>query len=231
MELRFRGLRGCAAKNGSVSLLEVCLPGSPVAPRAFWLSSLPPRPLCPSSLLRGRQAWCQSILIEGAALWTGMAASSGRLLAGSRILRRGVIPGRWLGCINSAGCRDDGRSIEHVRWVDRGVSPMSGCKSRIRPRRTRVHEIVLGRREAGDPVDRPASARPARTSGQLGWSASCSRDPGMHGHRTGEAARAGPHTSVSSRPPWRKRAPEKAGAQACRLQGIPGRPGPRSGGK
>ena len=186
----------------------------------------PPQPLCPSPRGDGGKAGANRPR-RGAPPWSARAAR----YAGSRGLERcaGAILVDRPGCINSAGCRDDSRPIAHVRLPDRGA-PMSGCGSRIRRRRTRVHAKVFRRRDSGIPGD-PSPFRSSRT---LLQDRMADRDldplsPGMHGRETEEAARTGPYAAIRLTPSWLERPPEEARPQACRLPRDRGRPGPGPG--
>src|SRR5271157_4316865 len=58
-------------------------------------------------------------------------------------------------CINSRGCSDDKKTIDHLRFVDR-TAPISNRGCTNRPRGTRIHAISCRQRVAEILVDPPA---------------------------------------------------------------------------
>ncbi len=101
-------------------------------------------------------------------------------------------------CVNSRGCSDDRKIIDHLRFVDRAL-PISNCECRNRPRGTRVHAISCRQRVAEILVDPPALGASraffAIPPGPRGLDTCAAR---MHGGRTSVCEKSRPERTVST---------------------------------
>src|SRR5271166_6914682 len=101
-------------------------------------------------------------------------------------------------CINSRGCGDDRRIIDHLRFADRAL-PISNCACRNRPRGTRVHAISCRQWVAEILVDPPAlgasRASFAILPGPRGLDACAAR---MHDDRTSVCEKSRLERTVST---------------------------------